>query len=58
MPCSAMLCSCCFRSVHPGHVSGAKDDPLDAQLALELLLTHPEKLTGLQPQGAAMRTLL
>jgi len=39
------------------HVSGAKDDPLDAQLALELLLTHPEKLTRLQPQGAAMRTL-
>jgi transposase len=39
------------------HVSGAKDDPLDAQLALELLLTHPEKLTPLQPQGPAMRTL-
>jgi transposase len=39
------------------YVSGAKDDPLDAQLALELLLTHPEKLTQLQPQGPAMRTL-
>ena len=31
------------------HVSGAKDDPSDAQLALELLITHPEKLTRLQP---------
>jgi transposase len=39
------------------HVSGAKDDPVDAQLALDLLLTHPEKLTRLQPQSAAMRTL-
>jgi transposase len=39
------------------HVSGAKDDPLDAQLALDLLLRHPEKLTRLQPQGPAMRTL-
>jgi transposase len=39
------------------HVSGAKDDPSDAQLALDLLLTHPEKLTRLQPQSAAMRTL-
>ena len=39
------------------HVSGAKDDPVDAQLALDLLLTHPEKLTRLQPQGAAMRIL-
>jgi transposase len=38
-------------------VSGAKDDPVDAQLALDLLLTHPEKLTRLQPQGAAMRIL-
>jgi transposase len=39
------------------YVSEAKDDPLDAQLALELLLTHPEKLTQLQAQGPAMRTL-
>jgi transposase len=38
-------------------VSGAKDDPVDAQLALDLLLTHPEKLTRLQPQGPAMRIL-
>jgi transposase len=39
------------------HVSGAKDDPLDAQLALDLLLRHPEKLDKLQPQGPAMRIL-
>ncbi|HEU5282643.1 MAG TPA: transposase, partial [Burkholderiales bacterium] len=39
------------------HVSGVKDDPLDAQLALELLLKHPEKLARLQPQGPTMRTL-
>jgi transposase len=39
------------------HVSGAKDDPVDAQLALDLLLTHPERLTRLQPEGAAMRSL-
>ena len=39
------------------HVSGAKDDPSDAQLALELLLTHPEKFSPLCPQSAPMRTL-
>ncbi len=39
------------------HVSGAKDDPSDAQLALDLLLTHPERLAQLHPQSAAMRTL-
>ena len=39
------------------HVSGAKDDPSDAQLALELLLTHPEKFTALRPQRAPMRML-
>jgi transposase len=39
------------------HVSGAKDDPSDAQLALDLLLTHPEKLARLHPQSAAMRAL-
>ena len=38
-------------------VSGAKDDPSDAEFALELLLVHPEKLHGLQPQSTAMRTL-
>ena len=39
------------------HVSGAKDDPSDAQLALDLLLTHPERLAQLHPYSAAMRTL-
>lgn len=38
-------------------VSGAKDDPTDAEFALELLLVHPEKLHALRPQSAAMRTL-
>jgi transposase len=38
--------------------SGAKDDPTDAELALELLLRHPEALKGLQPQSAAMRSLV
>jgi transposase len=38
-------------------LSHAKDDPTDAELALELLLTHPDKLRALQPQSAAMRTL-
>ena len=38
-------------------VSGAKDDPTDAEFALELLLVHPEKLQALRPQSAAMRTL-
>jgi transposase len=39
------------------HVSGAKDDPSDAQLALELLVTHPEKFSRLRPQSASMRML-
>ena len=38
-------------------VSGAKDDPTDAELAVELLLRHPEKLSALRPQSAAMRKL-
>ena len=37
--------------------SRAKDDPTDAELALELLLRYPEKLTRLEPEGAPMRTL-
>jgi transposase len=37
--------------------SGAKDDPTDAQLALELLLKYPEKLRPLNPQSTAMRAL-
>lgn len=38
--------------------SGAKDDPTDAELALELLLRHPEALKGLKPQSPAMRSLV
>lgn len=37
--------------------SRAKDDPTDAELALELLLCHPEKLKRLQPESADMRAL-
>jgi transposase len=38
-------------------VSGAKDAPSDAELVLELLLRHPEKLCVLRPQSPAMRKL-
>jgi len=38
--------------------SRAKDDPTDAELALDLLLHHPERFQPLKPQSAAMRTLL
>ena len=37
--------------------SRAKDDPTDAELQLELLLTHPDKLHPLTPQSATMRAL-
>jgi transposase len=37
--------------------SRAKDDPTDAELALELLLRHPEKLKRLQPESPDMRAL-
>jgi len=37
--------------------SRAKDDPTDAEFALELLLRHPEKLTRLKPESVAMRSL-
>lgn len=37
--------------------SGAKDDPTDAELALEFLLKHPERLQPLNPQSAQMRAL-
>jgi len=37
--------------------SHAKDDPTDAELQLELLLKHREKLTPLKPQSPAMRAL-
>ena len=38
-------------------LSHAKDDPTDAELALEVLITHPDKLSALHPQSAPMRTL-
>jgi transposase len=38
--------------------SNAKDDPTDAELALELLTRHRDRLTALKPQSAPMRTLL
>jgi transposase len=38
-------------------LSHAKDDPTDAELALEVLTTHRDKLNALHPQSAPMRTL-
>jgi transposase len=38
--------------------SGAKDDPGDAELALDLLVRHPERFSALRPQSAAMRSLV
>ena len=35
--------------------SGAKDDPTDAEFALDYLVRHPEKLTALTPQSVPMR---
>jgi transposase len=37
--------------------SRAKDDPTDAELQVELLLKHRDKLTPLTPQSPAMRAL-
>jgi transposase len=37
--------------------SRAKDDPTDAQIALELLVRHRDKLSELKPDSAAMRAL-
>lgn len=38
--------------------SGAKDDPTDAELALDLLFKHSERFKPLQPQSVEMRTLM
>jgi transposase len=38
--------------------SRAKDDPTDAELALDLLIRHPERFAPLKVQSADMRTLL
>lgn len=37
--------------------SGAKDDPTDAELGLDFLLKHPERLEPLRPQSTTMRAL-
>ena len=37
--------------------SGAKDDPSDAEFALDYMLRHPEKLKVLKPQSVPMRKL-
>jgi transposase len=37
--------------------SRAKDDPTDAQLALDLMQRYPHRFTPLQPQSVPMRTL-
>ena len=37
--------------------SGAKDDPTDAEIALELLLRHRDKLTPLRHPSSDMRSL-
>ena len=38
--------------------SGAKDDPTDAELALDLILRHPHRFQPLNPQSVEMRTLV
>jgi len=38
--------------------SRAKDDPTDAELALDLLVRHPERFEALRPQSVEMRTLM
>lgn len=38
--------------------SGAKDDPTDAEFALDLILRHPDHFKPLNPQSVEIRTLL
>src|ERR1039457_538891 len=38
--------------------SRAKDDPTDAELALDLLVRHPERFAPLHPPSVTMRTLM
>lgn len=38
--------------------SRAKDDPTDAELALDLLLRHPERFKKFNPQSSQMRSLI
>lgn len=37
--------------------SGAKDDPTDAEFALDYLMRHPERLKALKPESVQMRKL-
>ncbi len=37
--------------------SRAKDDPTDAELALDLIVRHPERFSPLKPQSTTLRTL-
>lgn len=37
--------------------SGAKDDPTDAELALDLMLKYPSKVTPLKPSSDDVRVL-
>ncbi len=37
--------------------SGAKDDPTDAEIGVDLILRHPEHFEPLKPQSVEMRTL-
>ena len=65
----AMLCKYAHLvlfPIHPNTVSnyrkafipsGAKSDPGDGQLILELLITHPDKFRGLQPDTLETREL-
>ena len=38
--------------------SGAKDDPTDAELAVDLITRHPERFAALKPQSVSMRKLI
>lgn len=40
------------------HSSGAKDDPTDAELGLDLVVRHPERFKPLKPQSLLMRELV
>lgn len=40
------------------HPSGAKDDPSDAELALDLLCQHPDRFQALKPQSVTIRLLM
>jgi hypothetical protein len=37
--------------------SGAKDDPMDTELALDMMLNYPNKVKPLRPSSDGSRTL-